>query len=221
MTKRIYSDLALPEKSLFNLNNINDANLPQRIIKSLEQIKPNNILIINEKPIILFFHKDNEILNKTNGKQQVFKNCWNFAEAPIIIIENESDFDVYNGFEFITQNKSLDKLPKNNLNYISILNGEYFKELKTKKENKRINKFLLENIKYTRDELLKEGLKEHKSIANSLIGRIIFIRYLIDRNVYLNKYNKSLTNDDLKEILEDKIKTYELFEYLKNSFNGD
>ncbi|MCG3692594.1 class I SAM-dependent DNA methyltransferase [Aliarcobacter butzleri] len=221
MTKKMYIDLDIPEQSLFNLKNINYTNLPQRIIKSLQEVKPDNILIINEKPIILFFHRDNEILNEIDGKQKVFKNCWNFAEAPIIIIEKEIEFEVYNGFEFITQSKSLDTLPKNNLNYISILNGDYFKELKTKKENKRINKFLLENIKYTRDELLKEGLKEYKSIANSLIGRIIFIRYLIDRNVYLNKYNKALTNDDLKEILEDKIKTYELFEYLKNSFNGD
>ena len=221
MTKKMYIDLAIPEQSLFNLKKINYTNLPQRIIKSLQEVKPDNILIINEKPIILFFHRDNEILKKENGEQQVFKNCWNFAEAPIIIIEKESDFEIYNGFEFITQSKSLDILPKNNLSYISILNGDYFKELKTKKENKRINKFLLENIKYSRDELLKEGLKDYKSIANSLIGRIIFIRYLIDRNVYLNKYHKSLTNDDLKEILEDKIKTYELFEYLKDSFNGD
>lgn len=221
MTKKMYIDLAVPEESLFNLKNINYTNLAQRIIKSLQEVKPDNILIINEKPIILFFHCDNEILKKEKGEQQVFRNCWNFAEAPIIIIEKESDFEVYNGFEFITQSKSLDTLPKNNLNYISILNGEYFKELKTKKENKRIDTVLLENIKYTREELQKEGLKEHKNIVNSLIGRIIFIRYLIDRNVYLNKYNKSLTNEDLQEILKDKVKTYELFEYLKESFNGD
>ena len=221
MTKKMYIDLAVPEESLFNLKNINYTNLPQRIIKSLQEVKPDNILIINEKPIILFFHCDNEILKKEKGEQQVFRNCWNFAEAPIIIIEKESDFEVYNGFEFITQSKSLDTLPKNNLNYISILNGDYFKELKTKKENKRIDDVLLENIRYTREELLKDELKDHKNIVNSLIGRIIFIRYLIDRNVHLSKYGKSLTNEDLQKILEDKIKTYELFEYLKNSFNGD
>jgi hypothetical protein len=222
MTKKMYIDLAIPKESLFNLNNINNTNLPQRIIKSLQEVKPDNILIINEKPIILFFHCNNEILKKENGEQQVFRNCWNFAEAPIIIIENESDFEIYNGFEFSIQSKSLDTLPKNNLNYISILNGDYFKELKTKKENKRINKFLLENIKLTREELLKSGLKEHKNIVNSLIGRIIFIRYLIDRKVSLKKYKEALSNnDDLKKILENKDKTYELFEYLKNSFNGD
>lgn len=220
--KNIYKDLGFTDCG--NIYEISDPKLgmqlPQRMISSLQRVQPNKILVINEKPIILFFHEDNKIL-KDEGKQQVFKNCWNFSEAPIIIIENESDFEVYNGFEFIADSKSLDSLSKNNLSYISILNGDYFKELKTKKENKRINKFLLENIKHTREELLKNGLKTYKNIANSLIGRIIFIRYLIDRNVYLNKYNKSLTNKDLQEILKDKVKTYELFEYLKDSFNGD
>ena len=116
MTKKMYIDLDIPEQSLFNLKNINYTNLPQRIIKSLQEVKPDNILIINEKPIILFFHRDNEILNEIDGKQKVFKNCWNFAEAPIIIIEKEIEFEVYNGFEFITQSKSLDTLPKNNSN---------------------------------------------------------------------------------------------------------
>lgn len=89
MSKNIYTDLKIPIDSLYNLKSIKNTNLPQRIIKSLEVVKPDNILIVNEKPIILFFHSDNEILNEKDGKQQVFKNCWNFAEAPIIIIENE------------------------------------------------------------------------------------------------------------------------------------
>ena len=67
MTKKMYIDLAIPEQSLFNLKKINYTNLPQRIIKSLQEVKPDNILIINEKPIILFFHRDNEILKKEKG----------------------------------------------------------------------------------------------------------------------------------------------------------
>jgi len=257
MSKNIYTDLKIPIDSLHNLEGVKCTNLPQRIIKSLQEVKPDNILIVNEKPIVLFFHNENEILKKENGKQQVFKNCWNFAEAPIIIIENESDFEVYNGFEFIVENKSLDILPKKNLNYISILNGEYFSELKTQKQNKRIDTVLLENIKNAREiliielaqnelqdrisKLYKEKNKDKKSkiyktfsieelkefkalqnIANSLIGRIIFIRYLIDRKVSLKKYEESLSsNDDLKNILQNKEKTYKLFKYLKNTFNGD
>lgn len=203
-------------KNLYTLETL-DNSLPQRLIKSLkEEIKPDKILIINGKPLILFF-------NEPSNHEIIFKKCWNFAEAPIIIIETENNFEIYNGFEFIIETKKLEKLSKDNLNYISILNGDYFKEIKTNNKNKRIDKVLLQNIKDARTLLLKNELSEHKDIANSLIGRIIFIRYLIDRKVYLKKYKKILTNNDLKEFLDSKEKTYKLFEYLKSDdgFNGD
>ncbi|WP_321469502.1 Eco57I restriction-modification methylase domain-containing protein [Halarcobacter sp.] len=206
------------KNNLYTLETV-DNSLPQRLLKSLkEEIKPNKILVIDGKPLILFFKKNSD------DDKTIFKKCWNFAEAPIIIIENETDFEIYNGFEFIIETKELAQLSKDNLNYISILNGDYFKEIKENKKNKRIDKVLLQNIKDARSLLLKRGLSEHKNIANSLIGRIIFIRYLIDRKVYLEKYKKILTTeDDLKPFLDSKEKTYELFEYLKSDdgFNGD
>ena len=206
------------DNNLFTLETLTNSLLPQRLLKSLkEEIKPNEILIVNDKPLILFF-------NKNCDSKLIFKKCWNFAEAPIVIIEKEIDFEIYNGFEFIVETKELAKLSKDNLNYISILNGDYFKQIKINKKNKRIDKVLLQNIKDTRNLLLKNGLDKYKNIANSLIGRIIFIRYLIDRKVYLKKYNKILTNEyDLKPFLDSKEKTYELFEYLKSDdgFNGD
>jgi len=87
-------------------------NLPQRLNRSLQVIKPTSLFILNEKPIILFFDK-----SANKEKEKVFKQCWNFAEAPIIIIENESDFDVYNGFDYIIEDKSLTKLDNDNINY--------------------------------------------------------------------------------------------------------
>jgi len=202
------------DNALYSFDILNTTQLPQRVLHSLQNVKPDEVLIINNKPIILFFHKHNPLT-----KSQIFKNAWNFGEAPIIIIENESDFEVYNGFEFIVESKELEKLTKNNLNYLSILNGDYYEELKSTKKSTRLDTVLLKNIKDARDELLKNGLQGHRDIANSLIGRIIFIRYLIDREIKLKKYNKI----DLKSILENKETTYELFEYLKSDdgFNGD
>jgi len=229
MSKNICSELGIPLDSICNLKTIHDSKLPQRIIKSLESVKPDNILIVNEKPIILFFK-----VNDENQKKDIFKKCWNFSEAPIVIIENDNDFEVYNGFNFILDSKELQSLDKDGLNYISILNGEYFKylnETKVKKQNKKVDTYLLENIKNAREILISQlletsnkDLKDLQHIANSLIGRIIFIRYLIDRKVALTKYKESLTkNDDLKKILLDKNRTYELFNYLKSNegFNGD
>jgi len=196
------------------------SNLPQRLNRSLKVIKPTSLFILNEKPIILFF-------DKSDNKEKVFKQCWNFAEAPIIIIENESDFDIYNGFDYIIKDKSLTKLDNDNINYISLISGRYFENSKTvfeKKENK-LDTHLLKNIKDAREKLLELNLEKNINIANALLGRVIFIRYLIDRKVSLKFEGKHqpLTNDDLKEILSSETRTYNLFRYLKSKdgFNGD
>lgn len=217
------------KKGLYNFNDISTIeNLPQRVVKSLKEVKPNNLFIINGKIIILFF-------NKKANKEEVFKKCWNFGEVPIVIIETETDFEIYNGFDYILKSKDifeLEPIKQNGLNYLSLISGTYFKDNKLKQKNKRVDKVLLENIKYTREQILNNlnslytnKLKDNRNIVNSLIGRIIFIRYLVDREVILNfeNINKPLTNEDLKEILNSKKRTYELFNYLKSDdgFNGD
>lgn len=203
-------------------------NLPQRVVKSLKEVEPDNLFVINGKVIILFFDE------KAN-KEEVFKKCWNFGEVPIVIVETQTDFEIYNGFDFILNSKNileLELIKQDGLNYLSIISGTYFKETKFKQKNKRVDKVLLENIQYSRNQILDNlnslypnDIRQNKSIVNSLIGGIIFIRYLVDRDVTLNFENikKPLTNEDLKEILDSKERTYELFNYLKSDdgFNGD
>jgi len=197
----------------------NISSLPQRLNRSLEVIKPKSIFILNDKPIILFFDKNVD-------REKVFKQCWNFSEAPIIIIENEIDFDIYNGFDYILENGfSLKEISeKDDLNYISIISGKYFKESKLfDKKDKKVDRKLLENIKYAREKLLSINLKNHINIANALLGRIILVKYLIDRKISLRfeEKHQPLTNNDLKDILTSKERTYNLFKYLKFKFNGD
>jgi len=195
--------------------------LPQRLNRSLKKIKPKSLFIIKNKPIILFF-------DKSVDKEKIFKQCWNFSEAPIIIIENDVDFDIYNGFDYILKNgkfllKEIAK--KDELNYISIISGKYFENANDifNQKTKKVDKKLLENIKEAREKLL--ALTNHTDIANALLGRIIFIRYLIDRKVLLKfeGRHKSLSNEEFKEILSSKERTYNLFKYLKSKdgFNGD
>jgi hypothetical protein len=226
--KTIYESLKFIVKNNKYVNGFHEyiediPSLPQRLNRSLKVIKPKALFILNEKPIVLFFDK-NVNINK------VFKQCWNFSEAPIIIIENEVDFDIYNGFDYILENEefSLSSITKGNqLNYISLISGKYFENSKDifDKKDKKVDKKLLENIKEARENLLKINLESHINIANALLGRIIFIRYLIDRKVLLKFENKHqpLTNEDLKEILLSKSRTYKLFKYLKSKdgFNGD
>lgn len=213
------------ENGLCTLDDIKTTNfLPQRLIRSLSVIKPNYIFIFNSKPIILFF-------DKNKNKDEMFKQCWNFAESPIIIIEKDSNFEIYNGFDYIIKSKSLSMINNsdNEINYISLVSGKYLENSKKIFENKntKLDKNLLKNIKDAREKLLKSNINQH--IANSLIGRIIFIRYLIDRNVKFN-FNKNFNTLDIdkkkeefKRVLSSKNETYNLFRYLKSKdgFNGD
>ena len=208
------------EKGLYSFDDIKNLNnLPQRLIRSLSVIKPNYIFMFNSKPIILFF-------DKTKDREEMFKECWNFAEAPIIIIENENNFEIYNGFDYIVKSNALAEIENSNdINYISLISGKYFENSKKIFENKnnKLDRNLLKNIKDARDELLK--LNVDTPIANSLLGRVIFIRYLIDREVSLKfeGNHKVLSKDDLADILNSRNRTYNLFRYLKSDdgFNGD
>lgn len=213
-------DFLEKENIYFYVKNINIEQLPLRINRSLHEmeISPYAILISVGKPLVLFFE------NNAN-KELIFKQCWNFSESPIIFIETENDFELYNAYEFIIDNGEflLEKLDKENFNYISIINGDYFNQDIFKKTENKIDKKLLENIKNARLRLLAQGI--NKELANALLGRIIFIRYLIDRKVKLshNGEKQLLNNDKFVSILNNKKETYELFRYLKShdGFNGD
>jgi len=232
--------------------NIDLDSLPLRINKSLHAMitSPKYIFILKNKPIILFFSKQTD-------SETIFKQCWNFSETPIVIIENSVNFNVYNGYEYILKDGSflLNPIDKASLNYISIMSGEYIQQTNFKCQNNKVDKVLLENIKEAREKLIYELVandiqekrkynkdkkayeyknlntyqqKEYeakKNIANSLIGRIIFIRYLIDRGVSIGfrKKEEKLSNEALINIFGSHSESYELFKYLKSEkgFNGD
>jgi hypothetical protein len=232
--------------------------LPQRIQKSLNEVAPDSLFLYNDKPLILHFKTTHNL-----SKEDIFKKYWNFAESPIIFVETETDVDVYNGFSYVLEDKkpTPEKLNIDNLNYLSLISGEYFNSDAFEKSEKRLDTVLLKNIKYAREKLIvslsKDSLKDKLielnklkdkkkktvifntftkdenteynnilHIANALLGRIIFIRYLIDREIALFYENKKqiLTNDDLKNILSEKSETYQFFKDLQSKekgFNGD
>jgi len=232
--------------------------LPQRIKKSLQAVNPDKIFIYDNKPLILYFKTTQKLTKKI-----IFKKYWNFSESPIIFIETSTDIEIYNGFSYILENRnpSPEKLNIDNLNYLSLISGEYFNSDAFTKSDKRLDTVLLKNIKYARKNLIyslsRNSLKEKLSkinqtkdkkkkkiifnsfidtenneykkiqhIANALLGRIIFIRYLIDREIALfyNNKKQTITNIDLINILSSKKNTYQFFKDLQSyekGFNGD
>ena len=194
--------------------------LPQRTENIIENIiKPYALYLFNNEPFIIFFD------NPTN-EELIFKQCWNLNQTPIIFIIRDNEVEIYNGLSYIKGQKAK-QLPlenwKSNFSFFNIISGKTWAQISKDEFNKnRVDEKLLQNIKAVRD-LLKKEFELPNPVINNLIGRLIFIRYLIDRNVVIgfNSENSGkLTNDSLCEILKSPEETYQLFSYIKDKFNG-
>ena len=136
-----------------------------KIIQRIEKNSTENIVIINNNNCS-FISEMNSVLKKRNFNIDYINDYHHIIEK----INNGSKIDLI-----------IFDLDKENFNYISIINGDYFNQDIFKKTENKIDKKLLENIKNARLRLLAQGI--NKELANALLGRIIFIRYLIDRKV--------------------------------------
>ena len=195
--------------------------LPARIEKRLnDKLEPEAFFCINNKPIVLFY-------DSPKNKEELFKAIWNFNESPVVIVNEPNTVNIFNGLSYLEKEKALEKLEdKSNLNafsYFELVTGKTWQTYGNKfKYQNRVDYKLLENIKDARN-LLIQKYKVDSSLSNALIGKCIFIRYLIDREVRI-KFNGALrvwTNDEFCKLLEDKDQTIQFLNYLKDHFNGE
>ncbi|EQB92811.1 N-6 DNA methylase [Elizabethkingia anophelis] len=200
-------------------NNITDF-LPIRLKEVFfEQIKPDAFFCINNEPLLLFFDKKRDL-------NILEKQIWNFNQSPAIFINDGNQWIIKNGFKFLESTKRLDTLTtaKNltDFEYFELITGKSWEKYKKNFEQKnRVDYYLLKNIDEARNILINSKTNNlNPKIANSLIGRVIFIRYLIDRNVELNKYGITQKND-FYNILSSQEETYSFFQQVKDDFNGN
>ena len=190
---------------------------PNRIVRLLEKsIQPNAFFCIDNKPLILFFE------NPTDT--ELHKKIWNFNETPIVIIAKNDIVEIYNGFKYdkdLTKLAGIDSSKLNDFTYFNLFADKTWEEYRAyfKYEN-RLDYYLLHNIKSARNKLKKQIKSK---IANALVGKCIFVCYLIDRGVYLSFEGKreQWKREMFCEILQDVDKTKRFFDYLKYKFNGD
>lgn len=211
------------ENGLFIANEQRERLFSNRVERLLvNTIKPDAFFCIDNKPFILFFE------NLGNNKTEKLKEIWNFNESPIIIISEQDSIEIYNGFEYLTEKNTLklfgneEKL--NDFKYFELVTGKTWgKYEKSFNSKNRIDFHLLKNIKSARDILITQSLSQE--LTNSLIGKVIFVRYLIDRGIKLDFEQKGKsrkwTNREFCDLLSDKIQVKEFFKYLKDKFNGD
>ena len=227
---QLFSALEINERdSLIKLTDIDwktKVAFPSRVIRLLEDTEkwsPKAIFCFDNKPLILFFENPENI-------EDLHKAIWNFNESPIAIVSENDIITVYNGFAIDENTKLLKQLGGddvlNDLNYFELVTGKTFEKYnKDFNYRGRVDNKLLENIEESRKELCNKYSCTPQT-ANSLLGKIIFIRYLIDRKVKLNFEGKSKqwTNQEFCNLLVDKNRVFNFFEYLhdkEKGFNGN
>ncbi|WP_407531948.1 N-6 DNA methylase [Elizabethkingia meningoseptica] len=185
----------------------------------LDYIKPDAFFCINNEPLILFIEQQRDL-------SILEKQIWNLNQTPTIFINENSQWIIKNGFKFLESTNRLEFLTKSknilDFEYFELITGRSWEKYRKEFEEKnRVDHYLLKNIEDARNILINSSYGNlHPKIANSLIGRVIFIRYLIDRKVELNKYGIT-KKEDFYQILSSQEETYLFFQQVKDDFNGN
>lgn len=201
-----------------------ETSFPNRVKRLIERkIQPDALFCFDNKPLVFFF-------DNPSNTQELHEAIWNFNECPIVIIIKNDNIEIYNGFVFLKKEKSLKKIggieKLNDFNYFELVTGKTWEQYSGQLNYKnRVDYFLLQNINAARKILVKEHKLDSK-ITNALIGKTIFVRYLIDRRVKLcfDGISKHWSNDDFCNLLDCPEKVKNFFDYLEDSekgFNGD
>jgi len=201
-----------------------ETSFPNRVKRLIERkIEPDAFFCFDNKPMILFFE------NRIN-KSEIHEAIWNFNECPIAIFIDNGTVEIFNGFNYLKENKSLEKLGANDkltdFAYFELVTGRTWEHYKEHLDYKnRVDYHLLQNIKAAR-EILVEGNEKRAKLVNAILGKVIFVRYLIDRKVKMKFDGKLRTwsNSEFCELLDNPKEIQKFFEYLEDKdkgFNGD
>lgn len=205
--------------------------------KKLSKIKPDAVYVHSNIPFILFFDLSDK--SDLHREKKIHKQVWSFDQAPLMFVIKNEDIKIYNAFAYERNIKEhsgkLEELPIKT-NYVkdifsfwnlesgntwTILQEQYLNSKGRNDYKKRVNQKLFENIKYVREHLAEELF----DCANTLILRLIFIRYLIDRNVQIDP--KYISGNSIVEkrisfskLIKDNVRLNAFFEELNRVFNG-
>ena len=162
------------------------------------------------------------------------QEIWNRGFSPLLWIVSPDRIDLYNGFG-VPQKP--EEAAENRLETFSLLDtklaeldrlagrlametGQFWRQEKRVHRKTSVDSRLLRDISGLERNLIEIDLGREE--AQGLIGRSIFTKYLIDRQIVTKRRLMKLCgHGDLPEVLRDRTATERLFEWLREIFNGD
>ena len=162
------------------------------------------------------------------------REIWNLGFAPLLWVISPESIGVYNGFSrpreagnaaahlldtFGRIEEELDRLDAL-AGRLAMETGEFWRRARSVHRRTCVDRQLLSDLGALEGDLLSEDLD--RPSAQGLIGRSIFVQYLIDRGIVTRKFLESeYGHGTLSDILRDRQATNLLFDWLRDTFNGD
>lgn len=178
--------------------------------------------VVDDRIAILFYENPKK-------EQKLHREIWNFNVSPIVfVLSEDSSLTIYNGLSLDKNKQLLSELAEGkdvedfaSYNFATGYTWNKYHDSFTR--GNRVDTYLLSNIKEAQKRIAPFIDRE---LANKLIGKIIFIRYLIDRGVVfaINGEDRPLTKKDLLNLLGDRDEAWAFIDFLQDknkSFDGD
>jgi type I restriction-modification system DNA methylase subunit len=201
-----------------------------------EQINATAIYELSGSPCIYFTQ-----LNEPNPRElaKLHKLSWNHGLAPMLWVITPDEVLLYNSYsqpkeqdeidpnrnlieKFKTTESDLERMNKY-ASRLQIESGEFWQWEKARKidRQQRVDSVLVKDLNDAEEELT-ENQKLDRQFAHALLIRSVFVAYLQDRDIlnqdfFINRFGVESFN----LLLNNKLATYNLFEWLQTIFNGD
>ena len=162
------------------------------------------------------------------------REIWNHGFAPLLWVISPESIEVYNGFSrpqgagnaavhlldtFGRIEQELDRLDAL-AGRLAMETGEFWRQARAVRRGTCVDRQLLSDLGALEGDLLAKELD--RPSAQGLIGRSIFAQYLIDRGIITRAFLESeYGHRTLSDILRDRQATKLLFDWLRDTFNGD
>lgn len=163
------------------------------------------------------------------------RDAWNCGVAPLLWIVSPQKIELYNTFQ---RPDSRDDASSHRLDVFQLLDQELARldsyagrlsmvsghfwahETRVRREG-RVDLQLLQDLRTVENQLCSDDNQLPRNVAQGLLGRSIFVRYLTDRGILSSDILKEFGSEQLVSVLSTREHAYQLFEWIRTTFNGD
>lgn len=167
------------------------------------------------------------------------RDAWNLGLVPLLWVVSPQDIRIYNAYQRPISYEDADKhllkqvelvdhklaMLDDYAGRLAMTSGRFWSTEDRVRREGRVDIQLLRDLHSLEGRLCTKGslpVKELSTdVAQGLLGRSIFIRYLADRKILQQARVRKLCNCDLRSALGQRETAYRLFEWIRSTFNGD